>query len=120
MPGACQALRHLLYLQYMALGTIFRAFSGAGAVLNMALNTLLVKGIGFFRILSVFYIGSVVAFQARFRHHAFLGFGLMALSASDQGRFVIGWVMMAIETIKSISVCGRVGLVIKEDFAGIG
>ena len=104
----------------MALGTIFRAFSGAGAVLNVALNTLLVKGIGFFRILGVFYIGSVVAFQARLRHHAFLGFGLMTLSAGDQGRFVIGRVMMAIETIETNSACGRVGLMIKEDFACIG
>jgi hypothetical protein len=104
----------------MAPGTILRPFSGSGAVLLMATNALLMKSVGMFGILRIFDIGGIVAFQAIFGNNPFLGIGLVALSASDQGLVIVRGMVMAIETVKAIPVCGSVGIVVKEDFAGIG
>jgi len=59
----------------MALGTIRRAFPRSGTVLLMAPLALLMEGVGFFRILRILNIGSIMAFQATLGNNAFLGIG---------------------------------------------
>jgi hypothetical protein len=44
----------------------------------------------------------------------------VALTTGDQCAFVIRWVVVAIETAEAESLFPGVGLVVKENFSGIG
>jgi hypothetical protein len=86
----------------------------------MALNALVMKGIGLFGKLGVFHVGGIMTLQAAFGNLPFFGIGRMTLAAGDQGLFISGGVMMAVGAIQGIPIGGSVGLVVEKDFAGIG
>ena len=104
----------------MAFGTVFRPFARSGAELHMAANTLLMKGIGFFGKLGIFHISGIMTLQTTVGNLPFFGIGGVALAAGGQCFIVSGRMVMAVETVKGISIGGSVRLMVEKDFAGIG
>jgi hypothetical protein len=104
----------------MTLGTVFGATAGAGTILFMTSDALLMKRIGFFGIFGILDIGCIVAIQAAFGNDPLLGIGQVTLTACHQGGVIIRRVVVAIETVEGMTIYGGMGLVVKEDFAGIG
>ena len=104
----------------MAFGTVFRSFARSGAELDVASNALMVKGVGLFGKFGVFHIGGIMTLQTAFGNLSLFGIGRMALAAGDQGLFISGRGMVAVETIQAIPIGGSMGLVVEKDFAGIG
>jgi hypothetical protein len=104
----------------MAFGTVLGAFTGTGSELHVAANALLMKRIGLLGKFGALNVGGIMAFATALGKLPIFEIGRVALFTSYQGLLVSGWVVMAVETIQGVAIGRRMGLVVEEDFTGVG